>query len=173
VRRIGASFPAQRRTLLVADQASEANVKRLGPGQTYLHFAVHGLVRDDRPWDSALVLAAGDGEDGWLRASEVFGLDLRADLVVLSGCSTGLGKLTGDGILGLARAFLYAGTPSVVVSQWDVSDRATAFAMDRFYAALRAEPSKAHALRAAQLAALARFRHPALWAAFVLVGEPR
>jgi CHAT domain-containing protein len=81
--------------------------------------------------------------------------------------------VTGDGVLGLARAFFYAGTPSVVVSQWDVSDRATAFVMERFYARLHAGSSKAHALRSAQLAARARFSHPALWAAFALVGEPR
>jgi CHAT domain-containing protein len=173
VRAIGRFFPPRRRTVLLADQASEANVKRLGPGQTHLHFAVHGLVRDDRPWDSALVLSAGEGEDGWLKAAELFGLDLRADLVVLSGCSTGLGKVTGDGVLGLARAFFYAGAPSVVVSQWDVSDRATAFVMDRFYAALATDPDKARALRSAQLAARKRFSHPALWAAFALMGEPR
>jgi CHAT domain-containing protein len=172
VRRIGRGFPASRRTLLLADQASEANVKRLGPGQTILHFAVHGVVHDGRPLDSALILSAGGGEDGWLKASEAFGLDLRADLVVLSGCSTGLGKVTGDGILGLARAFLYAGTPTVVVSQWDVSDVATAFLMDHFYAELRAGQSKARALRHAQLATLRRYRHPALWAAFSLAGEP-
>jgi CHAT domain-containing protein len=133
---------------------------------------VHGLVRDDRPWDSALVLAPGDGEDGWLRVSEVFDLTLAADLVVLSGCSTGAGKLSGDGILGLGRAFIYAGTPSVLVSQWDVSDVATASLMERFYAELHAGRTKAQALRAAQLAARKRFRHPALWAAFVLIGEP-
>jgi CHAT domain-containing protein len=173
VQAIGRSTPPSRRTILIAEQASEANVKRLGGGQTFLHFAVHGLIRDDRPWQSALLLSAGEGEDGWLRASEVFGLDLRADMVVLSGCSTGLGKVTGDGVLGLARAFFYAGTPSVVVSQWDVSDRATAFVMERFYARLHAGSSKAHALRSAQLAARARFSHPALWAAFALVGEPR
>ena len=173
VQAIGRSTPASRRTILLAEQASEANVKRLGRGQTFLHFAVHGLIRDDRPWQSALLLSPGEGEDGWLRASEVFGLDLRADLVVLSGCSTGLGKVTGDGVLGLARAFFYAGTPSVVVSQWDVSDRATAFVMERFYARLHAGSSKAHALRSAQLAARARFSHPALWAAFALVGEPQ
>ena len=68
---------------------------------------MHGLIDDSRPLESALVLAEGDGEDGWLRASEAFGLDLRADLVVLSGCSTGRGKLSGDGIQGLSRTFLF------------------------------------------------------------------
>jgi CHAT domain-containing protein len=171
VRLIGRHFPGGRSITLVGEGASEANGKRLAPGQTILHFAVHGRIEDGRPWDSALILAAGDGEDGFLRVSEAFGLDLRADLVVLSGCSTGRGKLTGDGILGLSRALLYAGTPSVVVSQWDVSDVATSFLMDRFYAGLRAERGKAEALRRAQLEALRRYPHPALWAAFVLVGE--
>jgi CHAT domain-containing protein len=129
------------------------------------------MVDDGRPWDSALVLAPGGGEDGYLKVSEVFGLELRADLVVLSGCSTGRGRLSGDGILGLSRAFLYAGTPSVVVSQWDVSDLATSYLMDRFYSGLRAGRGKAEALRLAQLATLERYPHPALWAAFLLVGE--
>ena len=172
MRLIARHFPAQRRTVLLGAAASEANGKRLGPGQSVLHFAVHGVIDDARPLDSALLLAGGDGEDGTLRVAEAFGLNLDADLVVLSGCSTGLGKVTGDGILGLARAFLYAGTPSVVVSQWDVSDRATAFLMDRFYAGLKAGRGKARSLRAAQLATRARYPHPALWAAFSLVGEP-
>ena|SRR5262250_3393157 len=115
---------------------------------------------------------ARGGEDGWLRVGELFDLELHADLVVLSGCSTGTGKLSGDGTLGLARAFMYAGTPSIIVSQWDVSDVSTAFLMERFYSELMAGRSKAEALRAAQLAARKRYPHPALWAAFTLVGEP-
>ena len=172
VQRVSRHFPAGRRTVLLGADASEANGKRLGPGQSILHFAVHGLIDDAHPLDSALLLAEGGGEDGALRVAEAFGLRLHADLVVLSGCSTGLGKVTGDGILGLARAFLYAGTPSVVVSQWDVSDRATAFLMDRFYAGMQAGHGKARSLREAQIATRARFPHPALWAAFSLVGEP-
>ncbi len=172
VRQLARHFPPSRRTVLLGKDASEANGKKLGPGQSILHFAVHGLIDDARPLDSALLLAGGGGEDGALHVSEAFGLRLQADLVVLSGCSTGLGKVTGDGILGLARAFLYAGTPSVVVSQWDVSDRATAFLMDRFYAGLQAGHGKAGSLREAQMATLARYPHPALWAAFSLIGEP-
>ena len=172
VRQISDRFPEGRRLTLVGDQASEANAKRLSPGQTVLHFAVHGLARDDRPWESALILAPGDGEDGWLKVPEIFGLDLRADLVALSGCSTGLGKVTGDGIVGLARAVIYAGAPSVLVSQWDVSDLGTSYLMDRFYAGLVAGRSKAQSLRDAQLATLELHPHPMLWGAFVLVGEP-
>jgi CHAT domain-containing protein len=159
--------------ILTGPDASEAAVKREAAGCSLLHFATHGLIAPDRPLASSLLLGAGGGEDGYLRVDEVFDLDLHAELVVLSGCSTGLGQLTGDGVIGLTRAFLYAGTPSVVVSQWDVSDRATALLMDRFYASLQQGESKAAALRAAQLATRRRFAHPALWAAFMLVGEPR
>ena len=159
--------------VLVGSSATEAAVKELARGRRILHFATHGLVSEDRPLSSSLLLAAGDGEDGYLRVSEIFGLDLDADLVVLSGCSTGLGQLSGDGILGLTRAFIYAGTPSVVVSQWDVDDQATAYLMDRFYAGLSAGRGKAQALRSAQLATRARFASPALWAPFILVGEPQ
>ncbi len=159
-------------TVLTGASATEAAVRRMAPSREILHFATHGLVSEDRPLASSLSLAAGDGEDGFLRVDEVFGLDLHADLVVLSGCSTGLGRLSGDGVLGLTRAFLYAGTPSVVVSLWDVSDRATSDLMDRFYAGLAAGRNKAHALRSAQLALRALHPDPALWAAFILIGEP-
>ena len=159
--------------ILTRADATERAVKRDAPGQAVLHFATHGLISEDRPLDSSLVLAPDGDEDGYLRVAEIFGLDLRAGLVVLSGCRTGLGKLSGDGILGFTRAFLYAGTPSVVVSQWDVSDRATAVLMDRFYAEWRGGRGKAAALRRAELDARRRFPNPSAWAAFVLVGEPR
>lgn len=161
------------RRLLTGASASEAAVKRLAGDRSILHFATHGLVSGHRPLDSSLMLAEAEGEDGYLRAAEVFGLELRADLVVLSGCSTGVGPASGDGILGLTRAFLYAGTPSVVVSLWDVSDKATAVLMDRFYAHLSRGHGKASALRAAQLETKRRFPHPLFWAAFTLVGEPQ
>jgi CHAT domain-containing protein len=167
VRQLGAS----RARLLVGSRASEAVIKREAPEQGILHFATHGLVSSEYPLASSLLLSAGDGEDGYLRADEIFSLSLNADLVVLSGCSTGLGRLTGDGILGLSRAFIYAGTPSVVVSQWDVSDRATAFLMTRFYAEVRSHRGPAAALRRAQLDTRKRFPQPALWAAFLVVGE--
>jgi CHAT domain-containing protein len=156
----------------MGDRATEANAKRLSPGQTIVHFAVHGLIRDDRPWESALILTPGEGEDGWFKVPEIFGLDLHANLVTLSGCSTGLGRISGDGVVGLSRALIYAGTPSVLVSQWDVSDVSTAHLMERFYASMGAGDGKARSLRTAQLATLERYPHPALWAAFTLVGEP-
>ena len=137
-------------TLLTGAAASEAAVKRLAGDQRILHFATHGLVSAERPLASSLMLASGDGEDGYLRVDEILSLPLAADLVVLSGCSTGLGRLSGDGIVGLSRAFIYAGTPAVVVSQWDVSDRATAYLMDQFYRSLQLGRGTADALRTAR-----------------------
>lgn len=159
--------------LLAGPAATEGAVKTAMAGRRVIHLATHGLVSPVRPIASSMVLGEGGGEDGYLRLDEIFGLELDADLVVLSGCSTGLGRLTGDGILGLTRGFIYAGTPSVVVSMWDVSDRATAYLMDRFYAALAGGQPRAQALAAAQRATRAQYPHPSLWAAFVLVGEPR
>lgn len=172
-RRVAARLQGEHPRVLSGATASEATVKREAGAYSLLHFATHGLIAPDRPLASSLLLAAGDGDDGYLRVDEVFNLELNAELIVLSGCSTGLGRLTGDGIIGLTRAFIYAGTPSVVVSQWDVSDRATLFLMDRFYASLQRGTPKAAALRDAQLATRRRYPHPALWAAFVLVGEAR
>ncbi len=158
--------------VLTGAEATEAAVKRVASDRAVLHFATHGLISEDQPLASSLLLGEGDGEDGYLRVDEIVSLDLHADLVVLSGCRTGLGKLSGDGILGFTRAFLYAGTPSIVVSLWDVSDRATADMMDHFYRALQKGLSKARALREALLDARRRFSSPSVWAAFVLVGEP-
>jgi CHAT domain-containing protein len=170
--RVAAQLGRRGVLLLAGGDATEAAVKRESGAFPILHFATHGLVAPDHPLASSLMFAAGSGEDGYLRVDEIFNLDLAADLVVLSGCSTGLGKLTGDGIVGLTRAFLYAGTPTVVVSQWNVSDRATSQLMVRFYAELGRGRSKAQALRAAALVVRRQFAHPAYWAAFEVVGEP-
>jgi CHAT domain-containing protein/tetratricopeptide (TPR) repeat protein len=172
-RQITGQLGTARARLLVGSGASEAVIKREAPERGILHFATHGLISSEYPLASSLLLSAGEGEDGYLRADEIFSLSLNADLVVLSGCSTGLGRLTGDGILGLSRAFIYAGTPSVVASQWDVSDRATAFLMTRFYAEVRENRGPAAALRRAQLETRRRFPQPVLWAAFLVVGEPQ
>jgi CHAT domain-containing protein len=172
-RRVASRLARFAPTLLQGTTASEHAAKTRLRDAAFIHFATHGLVSEIRPSDSSLVLAEGDGEDGYLRAAEIYGLELTADLVVLSGCSTARGRLTGDGVFGLPRAFIYAGTPSVVASLWDVSDEATAFLMDRFYAELLRSGHKAGALRTAQLETRRRYPHPALWAPFVLIGEPR
>lgn len=146
-----------------------------------LHFATHGLYNDLLPELSALALstfdAAGRPVDGYLRAYEVFDLELRADLVVLSACRTALVGGPGDqGLMGLTEGFLHAGASRIVVSLWDVSDEATEQLMRRFYAALlRDQLPPAQALRRAQLDLQRedRWRAPSYWAGFVLRGDWR
>jgi CHAT domain-containing protein/tetratricopeptide (TPR) repeat protein len=147
----------------------------------YLHFATHGFVNSEHPELSGIVLSMvdekGAPQDGFLRAHEIYNLKLNAELVVLSACQTGLGKeVTGEGVLGLTRGFMYAGAPRVVVSLWSVSDRATAELMSRFYRGMLKEKMRpAAALRAAQIEMLQqeRWRAPFYWAAFTLHGEWR
>jgi CHAT domain-containing protein len=147
----------------------------------YLHFATHGLLDSDRPGLSALVLSLvdeqGKPQDGFLRAHELYNLQLPAELVVLSACQTGLGKdVKGEGLVGLTRAFLSAGAARVVVSLWNVNDRATAELMTKFYRQmLQAGARPAAALRAAQLelGQQKQWQAPYYWAAFTLQGEWR
>jgi CHAT domain-containing protein len=110
-----------------------------------------------------------------LEVHEVYGLDLAAatGLAVLSACQTQISALSARiEVVGLNRAFLYAGTPSVMASLWSVDDEATALFMERFYTHLRAGMGKAEALRQAQIEVRAEFPHPYYWAAFVLTGDP-
>lgn len=142
-----------------------------------IHFAVHGFVCDHWPERAGLVLALDDDprEDGILETREIFRLHLTADLVVLSGCQTGLGRLVrGEGLIGLTRAFFYAGTPSLVASLWEVSDQSTVHLMSSFYAALDRGDDKAVALRRAKCDLLrqgGRTAAPFYWAPFVLLGS--
>jgi CHAT domain-containing protein len=114
------------------------------------------------------------GDDGFLHAFEVFDLDLAANLVVLSACETGGKEVTGEGLVGLTRAFLYAGAPSVAVSLWPVADNSSADLMVRFYRELARTADKAGALRRSKLALIAEpdLAHPFYWSSFVLVGDP-
>jgi CHAT domain-containing protein len=158
-------------SLMTGAKATETRVRESLSAKRWLHFATHGVARDDQPGQSFVALAADGKADGQLSVGEVLELRLQADLVVLSACQTGLGKLSGDGVLGLGRAFLYAGTPRVVVSLWSVPDEPTALLMERFYTGLVKGLAPAEALRQAQRATRQRFADPAAWAAFVLVGE--
>jgi CHAT domain-containing protein len=138
-------------TVLLRKDASEERGKSLSPQHDILHFATHAELSEEDPLSSAILLAKGGKEDGRLEVREVFGMDLKANLVVLSACETGLGKLSsGDEIVGLTRAFIYAGTPSVVASLWKVEDSSTAAIMGSFYENLKTK-SKVEALRQAQL----------------------
>jgi CHAT domain-containing protein len=147
----------------------------------FVHFATHAQLDSDQPDRSGIVLSQFDAEgrpqDGLLSLFDIYGLRLPADLVVLSGCRTALGKeLRGEGLIGLTRGFMFAGAPRVVVSLWDVQDRATAELMKKFYSRMLLQGSPpAAALRAAQtdLAASTEWSAPYHWAGFVLVGDWR
>ena len=168
---VGERFPGA--TVLVREAATEGRVKaRIGTAGL-LHFATHAELREDDPLSSALLLVPDSAEDGRLEVREIFRLDLKARLVVLSACDTGLGRLSrGDELVGLQRAFLYAGTPAVVTTLWKVDDRASFVLMREFYDHL-ATRGPAIALQRAQLATLTAFPHPYGWAAFSLTAIPR
>jgi CHAT domain-containing protein len=170
-RSIGARFPDAR--VLLRQEATKARVKALSGEAGLIHFATHGELNEQDPLSSALLLAPDGSESGRLEVRELFGLDLIARLVVLSACETGLGKLSqGDELVGLQRAFLYAGAPAVVTTLWKVDDRASFLLMRDFYDQLKAR-GPAEALRRAQGAAMAEFPHPFFWAAFTLTGIPQ
>lgn len=146
-----------------------------------VHFATHAIADARNPELSGLMLslvdAAGHSREGFLSLTDIYDLDLSADLVALSGCRTAIGKeVRGEGLLGLTRGFLYAGVPRVVASLWPVQDRTTAELMARFYRAMwKDRLSPAAALRQAQrsLRSEPRYRDPYSWAGFVLQGDWR
>ena len=144
-----------------------------------VHFATHGLLNNQHPELSGIVLSLvdehGQPQDGFLRLRDIYTLRLGADLVVLSACRTALGKdIRGEGLVGLTRGFMYAGAKAVMASLWDVRDEATAELMTRFYCRLlKGRVGTAAALREAQLWMLhePRWQAPYYWAGFVLQGE--
>ena len=147
-----------------------------------IHFATHSFLNSMHSELSGIALSMldrqGKPQDGFLRAHEVFNLKLGAELVVLSGCRTGIGKeVKGEGLYGMTRGFMYAGSKRVVVSLWDVQDQATARLMSDFYRGLLGakRTHAAAALRVAQIATWrdARWQAPYYWAGFVLQGEPK
>ena len=179
VSQIAALYPGSALELVGGD-ASESNASRnpAVAAAERLHFATHAQPDERHPELSGLVLASGPGadDDGFLQVYEIFNLKLSADLAVLSACQTALGKeVTGEGLVGLTRAFFYAGVPSVVVSLWNVVDGPTPDLMLSFYENLDRLGSRARALQQAKLAMIARrdFSHPAYWAPFILAGESR
>ena len=172
---IGGLFEPAAQVVLLENDASEARVtEALARNRyRYVHFATHGIVNDDRPDNSALALA-GTGGDALLEVGEIFNLRVDAELVVLSACETGLGQLVrGEGVVGLTRAFMYAGAPAVVVSLWSVSDRSTSGLMRDLYRHLVRDEGASRSLQAAKLGLLAspETAHPFHWAPFVLVGK--
>ena len=192
VESIGALFPGANR-IYVGEEALEEEAKQLKVGIGLIHFACHGILDEKFPLNSGLALTIPEemeeGRDnGLFQAWEIFEqVRIDADLVTLSACQTGLGgEMGGEGLIGLTRAFLYAGTKSVLASLWSVADVTTAEFMKRFYGHLKQGSTKDEALQRAQVAFIRKstgikdetgtirqidVSHPLYWAAFQLIGD--
>ena len=174
----GAEAKALGTTVLLGKHATEQGLREALAKNTRwraVHLACHGLVDPDRPMLSSLALTPGGDDDGFLTALDVFRMKVPADLAVLSACETGKGRIyRAEGIVGLTRAFMYAGAPRVLVSLWKVDDAATLAFMTRFYADWNAGLPAARALHEAQqfVAAQEAWKHPKFWAAWSLWGLP-
>lgn len=178
VEEIARLFPHAR--VFLQAEATEENAKKVSNDVRWLHFAVHGLLNERIPINSALVLSASPGGvqepgNGLLQAWEIMeDLRLDADLVTLSACDTALGtQVGGEGLIGLTRAFQYAGARSVLATLWGITDSSTVPWMKRFYRELRDGKTKDEALRAAQIEQIrsANGPYPFYWAAFQLYGD--
>ncbi len=160
--------------------AQEKTFKRLAPDYDILHLAMHTIINDTLPMFSRLAFSspnAGDYEDGWLNTNEIYTMDLKARMAVLSACNTGSGKLQkGEGVMSLARGFLYAGCPSIVMTLWEVEDESGANIMGNFYKLLSKGKGKNEALRLAKLEHIKNAdplkAHPHYWLGYVAVGNP-
>jgi CHAT domain-containing protein/tetratricopeptide (TPR) repeat protein len=176
VRTIASLYPPGDVRLYMGSEATKDNVigNPLLEKSSRVHFATHGFLDEQRPQLSSLALALGraKGDDGFLRVHEIFDLKLNADLVVLSACETSGTQVTGEGLVGLTRAFFYAGASSLMVSLWRAQDASTPELMASFYGQLKR--GKAEALQAAKLEMIekGRYAHPSYWAPFILVGDP-
>ncbi|MBW4653736.1 MAG: CHAT domain-containing protein [Kaiparowitsia implicata GSE-PSE-MK54-09C] len=163
---------------LLGSAATKVAVQQRMAGADVIHLATHGLLEYGDPRETgtrdlpgAIALAPGSGDNGLLTSAEILAMDLQANLAILSACDTGRGRITGDGVVGLSRAFVAAGVPSIIVSLWAVDDAATADLMVAFYDNWQQSGDKAQALRQAMLTTMAQHPDPRLWAAFTLIGS--
>jgi CHAT domain-containing protein len=179
VKEIASLFNSDKISINLRENASEEKFKAMNPiDSRIIHFASHGLLNEKHPNRSCIVLTLDDNpvEDGFLQMNEIFNLEINSELAVLSACQTGGGKLVhGEGVIGLTRAFLYAGVSSVVVSLWTVNDRSTTQIMSNFYKYLQQDISIDEALRKARndllKGEIASLRHPYYWAPFIFIGN--
>ncbi|MEC4983338.1 MAG: CHAT domain-containing protein [Oscillatoria sp. PMC 1068.18] len=158
---------------LLGIEATKNKVLQLIESSRIVHIATHGLLEDvvGLGVPGALALAPSSEDRGFLTSSEILDLNLNAELVVLSACDTAQGDIKSDGVIGLSRSFIAAGTPSIIVTLWKIPDDATAFLMNEFYQQLDSTGDKAVALRQAMLATMEQFPDPENWAAPTLIGE--
>jgi len=162
---------------LLNDDAREDSLKHLDLSRfKYIHMATHAFINESDPSLSGIMLSPKneEGEDGILHSSEIYNLNLNADLVVLSACDTGMGKIVkGEGIIGFTHPFLYAGARSLIVSLWEIGDRSTADLMVQFYQSLLNDNPKSTSLRSAKLSLIGggKFSAPRYWSPFILIGQ--
>ncbi|MFS8117275.1 MAG: CHAT domain-containing protein, partial [Microcoleus sp.] len=168
---------------IIGNEATKSSIVQQMLKSRIIHLATHGLLDDfngsgvpgaialapDSP--SSFSKEQQSGINGLLTADEILDFKLNAELVVLSACDTGRGKITGDGVIGLSRSLITAGVSSVIVSLWSVPDAPTASLMSEFYQNIQNNPDKAQALRQAMLATMKQYPEPKNWAAFTLIGE--
>ena len=159
--------------VFLSEEATETNFKLNAPGKKIIHLSTHSLLYKDQP----LIIFSHqlDGaDDGYLEIGEILQLNLKSDLIVLSSCRSGLGKIDeAEGIIGMQKAFFEAGASSIIVSLWDVNDKYTSYFMKEFYAFLSTGIDKPEALRKAKLSFINKYSaNPYYWAAFVLSGNP-
>jgi CHAT domain-containing protein/Tfp pilus assembly protein PilF len=176
VNQISKHFPPERSNVYLREMAKEENIKKLELDKyKIVHFATHGFLDEKVPSRSSLILTLDDDpkEDGFFQVREIYNTRFNSNLVVLSACNTGRGSLeNGEGVTGLYRAFLNSGAQSIVMSLWNINDKATSEFMDYFYKYLGKGNSKVEALQKAKLKMIkSKFNHPFYWAAFVLNGE--
>jgi CHAT domain-containing protein len=180
VKDLGEIYGIRRSKILIGSAAREETLKAEASRYPILHFATHGLLDDENPLYSRLLLTSSNGsDDGFLEAREIMKLDLHADLAVLSACQTARGTFSpGEGLIGMSWAFFIAGTSTTVVSQWKVDSASTARLMVSFHRAWQgfdkpAPVNKAEALRrsAMNLMSDPKYRHPFYWSGFVVVGN--
>ena len=174
---LGKLYGAKQSKIYKRISATETVFKEISKDFDILHFATHGILDNENPMYSAIVLSAADksGEDGLLEVWELAEMNLDSDLAVLSACETGRGAFVGEGIVGLSWAFFIAGVPRVVASQWKVESVSTAELMTEFHRNLRVDKKKsvAKSLQTAMQKQLKnpRFRHPFYWSGFVSIGR--
>ncbi len=176
---IAGLFPDSECVVHLKSDASEVTLKKEKLDKyRYIHFATHGFIEEALPVRSGIVLSMNENsnEDGILQLNEILNLKLNADLVVLSACQTAKGKLfSGEGIVGISRAFFYAGASSVVVCLWNINDRSSALLMKDFYSGLVNGKDKKEALQHAKFNMIHSeykvYRHPYYWAPYVIIGN--
>jgi CHAT domain-containing protein len=155
----------------IGEKSTESYAKRNSGDFNFIHFATHGIYNYKQPLYSFLLFPPSDNDDGRLNVWEVFEMNLHSKLVTLSACETGLGNLDqGDELIGLSRAFLYAGSSAVIVSLWSVADYPTAILMSNFYKYIR-DHSLEEALTMAQKDVLKQYPQPLYWSPFILIGN--